>query len=98
MLCFAAEEYRWVKFDVIYYEYGALVMLYDDPKKATRAYTILRDSSFDGKELLVIILPNIQVCRNLSVSTQPKLRMAFKNMQASCVAGTFFFVSPKQRP
>ena len=58
----AGEEYRWVKFDVIYYEYGALVMLFDDPTKATRAYNILREASFDDKTLLVIILPNIQVC------------------------------------
>ena len=51
-----------MKFDVIYYEYGALVMLFDDPTKATRAYNILREASFDDKTLLVIILPNIQVC------------------------------------
>lgn len=51
---------KWSSFDVIYYEYGSLVLLYKDPDTATRAYNVLRDAVFDDKQLLVLLLPNIQ--------------------------------------
>ena len=46
--------------DVIYYEYGAMVLVYNDSNRATRAYSILRQAYHDQKQLLVLMLPNIQ--------------------------------------
>jgi diacylglycerol kinase (ATP) len=57
---------KWSRFDVIYYEYGSMVMLYDDPEKAVRAYKILKDSSYENKPLMVLLLPTIQVARRLN--------------------------------
>ena len=46
--------------DVIYYEHGAMVLVYNDSDRATRAYTILQRAYHDQKQLLVLMLPNIQ--------------------------------------
>jgi diacylglycerol kinase (ATP) len=54
-------EIRWKKFDVIYYEYGALVMLFNSGEMVSKAYHILSNASFDEKQFLVLLLPNIQV-------------------------------------
>ena len=58
---------KWNGFDVIYYEYGALVLDYTTSEKATRVFNILKDAFFDEKQLLVLLLPNIQVC--LAIAT-----------------------------
>ena len=50
-----------MRFDVIYYEYGALVLDFSSADKATRVFNILKDALFDDKQLLVLLLPNIQV-------------------------------------
>ena len=55
-------DIRWTKFDVIYYEYGALVLLFDSPQMATKAYNLVREATYDDKQLLALLLPNIQVC------------------------------------
>jgi len=54
-------ENKWASIDVIYYEYGALVLLFDNNERASRAFSILQDATFDNKQLLVLLLPNIQV-------------------------------------
>lgn len=54
-------EIRWNKFDVIYYEYGSMVILYDDSEKAVKAYKMLKDSTYENKQLTVLLLPTIQV-------------------------------------
>ena len=46
--------------EVIYYEHGAMVLVYSDSDRATRAYSILRQAYHDQKQLLVLMLPNIQ--------------------------------------
>jgi len=46
--------------DVIYYEHGAMVLVYNDSDRATHAFTILRQAYHDQKQLLVLMLPNIQ--------------------------------------
>jgi diacylglycerol kinase (ATP) len=46
--------------EVIYYEHGAMVLVYNDSDRATRAYSILRQAHHDQKQLLVLMLPNIQ--------------------------------------
>ena len=61
-LCYGAiAENKWYGFDVIYYEYGSLVLLYSNPDTAIRAYSILNKANFDDKQLLILLLPNIQV-------------------------------------
>ena len=52
---------RWLTLDVIYYEYGALVLVYTTSEKASTVFNILQDAVFDEKQLLVLLLPNIQV-------------------------------------
>ncbi len=54
-------ENKWTKFDVIYYEYGSLVLLYNSPEALARSFNILQNATFDDKQLLVLMLPNILV-------------------------------------
>ncbi|CAF3757898.1 unnamed protein product [Rotaria socialis] len=54
------KDLKWDNMDVIYYEHGAMVLVYNDSDRATRAYTILRQAYHDQKQLLVLMLPNIQ--------------------------------------
>lgn len=60
---FLSLENKWSNFDVIYYEYGALVLVYNNTEKATQAFNLLQEATFDDKQkqLLVLLLPNIQV-------------------------------------
>ncbi|KAL3888417.1 hypothetical protein ACJMK2_000785 [Sinanodonta woodiana] len=51
---------KWTHFDVIYYEYGSIVLVYNTVEKATRVFNILKDAVFDDKLLLALLLPNIQ--------------------------------------
>lgn len=60
-------ENKWANIDVIYYEYGALVLVYNNSERATRSFNILQDAMFDSKPLLVLLLPNIQVGRQCIV-------------------------------
>ncbi|KAK3087762.1 hypothetical protein FSP39_010295 [Pinctada imbricata] len=53
-------ENKWSHFDVIYYEYGALVLVYNTAEMATKVFRKLQDAIFDEKPLLVLLLPNIQ--------------------------------------
>lgn len=60
---FSCSENKWASIDVIYYEYGALVLIYNNAERATRSFNILQDATLsDNKPLLVLLLPNIQVC------------------------------------
>jgi len=54
-------ENRWASIDVIYYEYGSLVLVYNSGERATRSFNILHDAVFDCKPLVVLLLPSIQV-------------------------------------
>ena len=53
-------DIRWSKFDVIYYEYGSMVILYNDCEKAVKAYKMLKGSSYENKQLMVLFLPTIK--------------------------------------
>ncbi|XP_063244088.1 diacylglycerol kinase theta isoform X3 [Bacillus rossius redtenbacheri] len=44
----------------IYYEYGSMVIIYEDSDKAVRALYTLRESHYEEKHLLVMLLPNIE--------------------------------------
>jgi diacylglycerol kinase (ATP) len=43
----------------IYYEYGSLVITYNNSENAVRAFYALRDSIYEEKNLLVLLLPTI---------------------------------------
>jgi len=66
-------ENKWANIDVIYYEYGALVLVFNDSNRATRSFNILQEAMFDGKPLLVLLLPDIQVglCHILHCGVMP---------------------------
>jgi len=61
LLDMIGRENKWSSIDVIYYEYGSLVLVFNNNERASRAFTILQDATFDNKQLLVLLLPNIQV-------------------------------------
>nr|CAD7198846.1 unnamed protein product [Timema douglasi] len=44
----------------IYYEYGSMVITYEDSNKAVRALYTLRESRYEDKHLLVMLLPSIE--------------------------------------
>ncbi|CAF1103121.1 unnamed protein product [Adineta steineri] len=54
------KDLKWDNMDVIYYEHGAMVLVYNDSHRATRAFTILQKAYYDQNKLLVLMLPNIQ--------------------------------------
>lgn len=58
-ICVVAEN-KFNSIGPIYYEYGSMVITYEDANKAVRALYILRDSVFEDKHLLVMLLPNIE--------------------------------------
>ena len=53
------KDLKWDNMEVIYYEHGAMVLVYNDSDRATRAYAILQQAHHDQKKLLVLMLPNI---------------------------------------
>ncbi|RWS29494.1 diacylglycerol kinase theta-like protein [Leptotrombidium deliense] len=55
-LCLA---YKYRQVGPIYYEYGSLIITYDNADIAVKAFYMLRDASYDDKNLLVLLLPNI---------------------------------------
>ncbi|PAA62561.1 hypothetical protein BOX15_Mlig019125g1 [Macrostomum lignano] len=52
-------ENKWDSIDVIYYEYGAMVLVYKNPRRLQQAYNSLRDQWFDDKPMLVLLLPQL---------------------------------------
>ncbi|XP_063911722.1 diacylglycerol kinase theta isoform X3 [Zophobas morio] len=57
---FLGKENKFSKIGPIYYEYGSMVITYEDSDKAVRALYTLRESKFEDKHLLVMLLPNIE--------------------------------------
>ncbi|ESO02945.1 hypothetical protein HELRODRAFT_81183 [Helobdella robusta] len=72
LLDIIGRENKWSKFDVIYYEYGSLVLMYCSTERASRSYKLLQEASFDDKQILVLLLPNIQPLM-IQSSTTPLL-------------------------
>lgn len=54
-------DIKWNQFDVVYHEYGSVVLLYDDSEKAVKAYRVLKEACYENKQLMVLLLPTIQV-------------------------------------
>ncbi|XP_050498768.1 diacylglycerol kinase theta isoform X6 [Diabrotica virgifera virgifera] len=58
---FLGKENKFSKIGPIYYEYGSMVITYEDSDKAVRALYALRESKYEDKQpLLVMLLPNIE--------------------------------------
>ncbi|XP_066584686.1 diacylglycerol kinase theta [Prorops nasuta] len=57
---FLGKENKFSSIGPIYYEYGSMVIIYEDSNKAVRALYTLRESQFEDKHLLVMLLPNIE--------------------------------------
>ncbi|XP_046397842.1 diacylglycerol kinase theta isoform X1 [Ischnura elegans] len=57
---FLGRENKFSSIGPIYYEYGSMVITYEDSSKAVRALYILRESRYEDKHLLVMLLPNIE--------------------------------------
>ncbi|CAH1406535.1 unnamed protein product [Nezara viridula] len=60
LIDFLGRENKFSSIGPIYYEYGSMVITYADAKKAVRALYTLRESSYEEKQLLVMLLPNIE--------------------------------------
>ncbi|XP_072765887.1 diacylglycerol kinase theta isoform X9 [Anoplolepis gracilipes] len=54
------KENRFSLIGPIYYEYGSMVIIYEDSNKAVRALYTLRESKYEDKHLLVMLLPSIE--------------------------------------
>jgi len=44
----------------IYYEYGSMVLTFDNSKASVQAYELLRNSYYEEKKLLVMLLPTVK--------------------------------------
>ncbi|XP_076544700.1 diacylglycerol kinase theta isoform X5 [Osmia lignaria lignaria] len=57
---FLGKENKFSSIGPIYYEYGSMVIIYEDSNKAVRALYTLRESKYEDKHLLVMLLPSIE--------------------------------------
>ncbi|XP_017796275.1 PREDICTED: diacylglycerol kinase theta [Habropoda laboriosa] len=57
---FLGKENKFSFIGPIYYEYGSMVIIYEDSNKAVRALYTLRESKYEDKHLLVMLLPSIE--------------------------------------
>ncbi|XP_078042803.1 diacylglycerol kinase theta isoform X10 [Augochlora pura] len=53
-------ENKFSSIGTIYYEYGSMVIIYEDANKAVRALYTLAESKYEDKHLLVMPLPSIE--------------------------------------
>ncbi|TGZ75584.1 hypothetical protein CRM22_000288, partial [Opisthorchis felineus] len=65
-------ENRWDSIEVIYYDFGSLVLVYSNPERADEAYHILKQSTFEDRPILAMILPRL-IAANLPNDVQPLL-------------------------
>nr|XP_033325347.1 diacylglycerol kinase theta isoform X7 [Megalopta genalis] len=54
------KENKFSSIGTIYYEYGSMVIIYEDANKAVRALYTLAESKYEDKHLLVMPLPSIE--------------------------------------
>ncbi|XP_048513108.1 diacylglycerol kinase theta isoform X2 [Athalia rosae] len=57
---FLGKENKFSSIGPIYYEYGSMVIIYEDSNKAVKALYTLRESKYEDKHLLVMLLPSIE--------------------------------------
>ncbi|XP_012276766.1 diacylglycerol kinase theta isoform X1 [Orussus abietinus] len=57
---FLGKENKFSSIGPIYYEYGSMVIIYEDSNTAVKALYALRESKYEDKHLLVMLLPSIE--------------------------------------
>lgn len=57
LLEYIGRDNKYSSIGPIYYEYGSLVITYEDSHKAVQAFYTLRESMHEEKNLLVMMLP-----------------------------------------
>ncbi|GAB6028280.1 hypothetical protein CHUAL_002459 [Chamberlinius hualienensis] len=60
LLDFLGKSNRFSSIGPIYYEYGSMVITYENADAAVKAFYTLRESVFDDKTLMVLLLPHVQ--------------------------------------
>ncbi|XP_053947465.1 diacylglycerol kinase theta isoform X2 [Anastrepha ludens] len=57
---YVTDDNKFTSIGPIYYEYGSVVLSFEDAQKAVRAFYNLRETIIEDKKLLVMLLPNIE--------------------------------------
>lgn len=78
------KESKFSSIGPIYYEFGSLVITFDDSKKAVSAFYKLREEKFDNRPLLVMLLPNIEPSM---IPANVKPLLVFVNVQSGGCQG-----------
>ncbi|CAL8105230.1 unnamed protein product [Calicophoron daubneyi] len=65
-------ENRWDSIEVIYYDFGSIVLVYRNSERADEAYHILKQCTFEDRPILAMILPRLQSA-NLPDGVHPLL-------------------------
>lgn len=81
---FLGKENKFSSIGPIYYEYGSMVIIYEDSNKAVKALYTLRESKYEDKHLLVMLLPSIEP-RMVPSHVQPLL--VFVNVKSGGCQG-----------
>ncbi|XP_043497856.1 diacylglycerol kinase theta-like isoform X4 [Polistes fuscatus] len=81
---FLGKENKFSSMGPIYYEYGSMVIIYEDSNKAVKALYTLRESKYEDKHLLVMLLPSIEPSM-VPVGVQPLL--VFVNVKSGGCQG-----------